>query len=286
MQTCWLASYPKSGNTWFRIFLANLLFPDRAPLDPNKLPISNLIASAREPFQEILGFKTSLLTSDESACLRPTVDAFIARSWSGSLCLRKAHDAYTTLPNGDPLMGQGPEFKALYILRDPWDVAVSAANHWNLSIDEAVDRMCNERPQTHRDHDINEQFPQHLLSWSGHVLSWLRSPLELCLIRYEDMHGDALATFSKATRFLGLEHDKQAIMGAIEASEFKRLQRLETEKGFVETPRSGTTFFRKGVKGEGLSRLTDPQIDRLRQQLALVDQEIENRADGDMGRTA
>jgi len=286
MQTCWLASYPKSGNTWFRIFLANLLFPERAPVDPNKLPISNLIGSAREPFQEILGFKTSLLTSEESACLRPMVDSYIASCWSGSLCLRKTHDAYTGLPNGEPLMGQGPDYKALYILRDPWDVAVSAANHWSLSIDEAVERMCDSRRRTHQDRDINEQFPQHLLSWSEHALSWLRSPLELCVIRYEDMHEDALATFRKAIRFLGLEHDDQSLLKAIKASEFKRLQRLETEKGFVETPRFGTTFFRKGIKGEGLSRLTDSQIDRLRQQVALVNLEVDSRAAGDMDRTA
>jgi len=275
MITFWLVSYPKSGNTWFRIFLANLLFPDKAPVDPNQLPISNLIASARGPFQEIFGFNSSLLTSEESACLRPVVDAFIARSWSsGSLCVRKAHDAYTLLPDGQPLMGKSPDFKALYVVRDPWDVAVSAANHWNVSLDKAVERLCDGSIMPHRDDDVYEQFPQHLLSWAEHVLSWLNSPTELCVIHYEDMHRHPLATFRKAIRFLGLDHDDEEIRTAIQASEFKHLQRLEDEDGFIEKPREDTRFFRKGVIGDGLKRLSDSQIKRLREQREIVDEAL------------
>jgi len=283
MQTCWLASYPKSGNTWFRIFLSNLLFPERAPVDPNQLLMSNLIASARGPFQEILGFNSSLLTSDESACLRPAVDSSIARAWTGALCLRKAHDAYTMLPDGQPLMGKGPDFKALYILRDPWDVAVSAANHWNLGFEDTVDRLCQDELKPHRNRDVNEQFPQHLLSWADHVLSWLHSPMDVCLIHYEDMHRQPLATFRRAVRFLGLDRDDDAINDAIQASEFKRLQQLEAKEGFIETPRDGTRFFRKGAMGDGLSKLTSDQLDRLRVQRKIVDRAIEKKEIGQAG---
>ena len=279
METCWLASYPKSGNTWFRIFLANLLFPEVAPVDPNNLPISNLIASARGPFQEIFGFSSSLLTSEESALLRPSLDAFIARDWPGKVCLRKAHDAYTTLPDGRPLMGGPPQFKAIYLLRDPWDVAVSAANHWDLNIEDTVNRMCNEQHKHHHSHDINEQFPQYLLSWSQHAQSWLNSPLEVCLLRYEEMHSDAMRAFGKAVKFLGLEYDDKDIGAAIQASEFNRLQRLESDEGFIETPRTNTTFFRKGIKGEGLSILTPGQLTRLRRERAMVEQVIQDLDD-------
>ena len=278
MQTCWLASYPKSGNTWFRIFLSNLLYPELSPVDPNQLPMSNLIASARGPAQEIMGFNTSLLTSEESAGLRPAVDDFIARSWKRSLCLRKAHDAYTHLPDGRPLMGQGPDYKAIYVLRDPWDVAVSAANHWDVSIDKAVKSLCSSKKPAHVDSDITEQFPQHLLSWSRHALSWLNSPMEICLIQYENMHSEPLLTFRKAIRFLGLDHDDEHIRDAIHASEFKRLQRLEVDDGYVETPRKGTRFFRKGVKGEGLECLSSAQLEQLRQQRAIVDKAIGEKA--------
>src|SRR6056297_24894 len=100
MQTVWLASYPKSGNTWFRVFLSNLLYPEFAPVDPNRLPLNNLIASARSPFHEIVGVPPSLLSPDEIDSLRPSVDQIIGRDWSRPICVRKAHDAYTYLPDG------------------------------------------------------------------------------------------------------------------------------------------------------------------------------------------
>ncbi|MEJ2083836.1 MAG: sulfotransferase, partial [Acidobacteriota bacterium] len=33
----WLASYPKSGNTWLRAFLMNFLDPGKRPVDINQL---------------------------------------------------------------------------------------------------------------------------------------------------------------------------------------------------------------------------------------------------------
>jgi len=269
-----LASYPKSGNTWFRIFLSNLLFPSQAPVNPSQLPMSNLIASARQPFDEILGFKSSLLTSSESATFRPQVDAVVASEWPEKLCLRKTHDAYTFLSDGRPLMGRRSSFKAIYILRDPWDVAVSAANHWNVSLDEAVSQLCDSRDDGWIDKDINEQFPQHWLSWSDHVLSWIESLLDLTIIRYEEMHKDPLPTFRRAIEFLDLDHDDDAILRAIEASSFSRIQRIETKSCFSESPRKGMRFFRKGVVGEGLSLLSSAQISRLKQQALLVEERL------------
>jgi len=276
MHTFWLASYPKSGNTWFRIFLSNLLYPEHAPVDPNHLPISNLIASARGPFEEILGFHSSLLTREESARLRPALDQIIARDWQDEICVRKAHDAYTLLPNGQPLLGEPPHFSALYILRDPWDVAVSAANHWGISIAETVDRMCCPGQNETKDLNATEQLPQQLLSWSEHVLSWANSPLDLCLIRYEDMYTDALPTFRKAVDFLQLPYDENSIEKAFRASEFKNLQKLETEAGFIESPRAGVKFFRKGIIGEGLELLATEQIEKLQEELEVVNQAIFN----------
>ncbi|MCP5028332.1 MAG: sulfotransferase domain-containing protein, partial [Actinomycetia bacterium] len=68
----WLASYPKSGNTWFRTFLANLLRDDEDPVDINELRTGS-IASARNPFDIHTGLEASDLTQDEIDLLRPGV---------------------------------------------------------------------------------------------------------------------------------------------------------------------------------------------------------------------
>ena len=64
-RTVWLASYPKSGNTWLRIFLANLLCPDQAPVNINSLHLGAAIASSRYRFDEVLGMPSALLTHAE-----------------------------------------------------------------------------------------------------------------------------------------------------------------------------------------------------------------------------
>ncbi|MEE4331125.1 MAG: sulfotransferase domain-containing protein [Wenzhouxiangella sp.] len=280
MKTFWLVSYPKSGNTWFRVFLSNLLHPERSPVDPNNLPIKNLIASARSPFHEIVGVPPSLLIPAEYDDLRPAVDRVIGRDWPSAPCLRKAHDAYTYLPDGRPLMGESPDFAAIYILRNPWDVAVSASNHWATTVEKTVDIMCRDDSVLDGRKDrITTQLRQRLLSWSGHAESWLNAPLDLCFLRYEDMHFKPLETFRRAAQFLELQASDEQIETAIAASRFERLQRIERERGFREAPAS-RAFFRSGKVGAGRDLLSASDRRRLAQENDIVDQVLRRRFGG------
>ena len=109
-RTIWLASYPKSGNTWFRMLVANLSANDGKPVDINDLPERSGIASAREPFDHLLLIDSGLLTHDEIDCLRPRVYEELARGAEDDeydvpedappVRFVKVHDAYTLTPNG------------------------------------------------------------------------------------------------------------------------------------------------------------------------------------------
>src|SRR5262249_19008790 len=140
-KTVWLASYPKSGNTRVRIFLANLLHPERAPVDINFMPMRTPNSASRSDFDFHLGVPSAFLLPEEIEHLRPISDGAMAAQWPGPILHRKAHDAYTYLSDGRPLMGQAPDCAALYILRDPCDVAVSVANHWGITPDKAAARL-------------------------------------------------------------------------------------------------------------------------------------------------
>jgi len=277
-RTVWLASYPKSGNTWFRIFLANLLYPDQRPLDLNALPLATPIASHRSRFDTAVGAPSSLLTAAEIARLRPEADRIVAQAWEEPLLLRKVHDAYTWLPDGRPLLGRAPEAAAIYLLRDPWDVAVSAANHYSVALDTAVEQLFDDHLVFARDgRRLSKQLSQRLLSWAGHALSWLGAPMPLHLMRYEAMKADPLPEFRGAVRFLGLDFDDDAIAEALEASRFERLQRQEREQRFRETPRKTARFFRAGVVGEGRQRLSADQLRRLEAMKARVEWALRER---------
>ena len=69
----WLASFPKSGNTWFRLLIANLLNETREPIDINRIPDLGEMASARAPFDHITLLDSGLLTHDEADALRAAV---------------------------------------------------------------------------------------------------------------------------------------------------------------------------------------------------------------------
>jgi hypothetical protein len=248
-RTVWLASYPKSGNTWFRIFIANLLHPEQAPVNLNDLPERTPIASSRGHFDDLLGLPSALLTQAEIDRLRPAADAELARVWDEPLLLRKAHDGYQMLPDGRPMMGTGPEVAAIYILRDPWDVAVSMTNHFGCTLEQAVENLCNpEFAMARSRKGLNGQLRQDLGSWEAHARGWLEAPMDLCLLRYERMKAAPLTEFRRAVRFLGLEHGDNAIEAALEASRFERLAQQEAEQRFREAPTKTRTFFRRGVR--------------------------------------
>lgn len=256
----WLASYPKSGNTWFRIFLTNLLQNGDAPANINDLE-KTPIASARGIFDEELGFEASDLTADEIDRLRPELYTHLAENKEEQLFM-KIHDAYTDVTDCLPLIPQTATDSALYFIRNPLDVAVSFAHHSGLDYGKAVEKMadplfafCSKPDRLH------SQLKQKLLSWSNHVLSWVDlAPFPVCVLRYEDMQLKPLETFSRAARFARLQRTPEQIQKALEFSSFEKVQQQEEAKGFKEKSPSSSSFFRKGKIGSWHEELTEEQV--------------------------
>jgi len=259
----WLASYPRSGNTWFRTFLSNLIEDADQPADINDLSIGN-IASSRGWLDEVLGFDTAELAPDEVDRLRPAVYRWSLRRHD-AISYLKIHDAYTTTLNGEPLVSREATLGALYILRNPLDVAPSYAHHNHSSIDDAITRMSeHDHALCKSRRGLPNQVRQQLLTWSEHVLSWVDAPdLNCRIIRYEDMLTDPHAAFTRSARFLQLPHDPARIAKAIRFSDFKILSRQEEENGFQEKPPATERFFRQGKSGAWRDKLTPEQVARI-----------------------
>lgn len=260
----WLASYPKSGNTWFRAFLANLDADADQPVDINALN-TGLIASSRQWLDAVLGFDSSELTFDEVEALRPQVYRWTVMSNQAIRPVHKTHDAWTDTPCGEPLHCLDATAGALYLIRNPLDVAVSYANHQSCTVDEAIERMASDAECLEKSRvRYNNQVRQRLLSWSEHVLSWVDAPGLVCrVIRYEDMICDPLATFSAAARFLGRSTDLERLARAIRFSDFKELAQQESIKTFREKPPGVSRFFRQGRSGDWRTQLSSAQVARV-----------------------
>jgi aryl sulfotransferase len=259
----WLASYPKSGNTWFRVFLTNLLRDGDIPADINDLARTP-IASARGLFDEEIGFEASDLTADEIDRLRPELYTHLAENAEEPLYM-KVHDAYTFMEDTSPLIPQKATHCALYFIRNPLDVAVSLAHHsgWDSSVS-ALKMADNTFAFCSKPGQLHNQLRQKLLSWSNHVLSWVdQAPFPVFMIRYEDMKSHPLETFTKAIRFAELECTAAQIQKAIDSSSFDVVQGQEEVKGFREKSPASSRFFRKGQVGSWREELSEEQANKI-----------------------
>ncbi|MES2355951.1 MAG: sulfotransferase domain-containing protein [Pseudomonadota bacterium] len=258
----WLASYPKSGNTWFRAFLHNLQADSAEPVDINEM-YTAVIASGRGWMDEIVGFNISDLTEDEVERLRPVAYRWLRHD--KEISYLKIHDAYTLLPDGEPLVSREGNLGALYIVRNPLDVAISFAGHMNCSIDRAIEMMGDREFRFGSNgKKLPEQLAQRLLSWSRHVASWVEADgISKEVIRYEDMKTRPLETFTRAAAFLKLPTERKRVEKAIRFSDIGELQRQENEKGFAERPMRMERFFRKGISGDWRTTLTPAQSEKI-----------------------
>ncbi len=259
----WLASYPKSGNTWFRVFLANLLNQNDRPADINNLSIS-LMASSRKIFDEVTGVPSSELTFNEILNLRPEVYKHLSAQ-AKELIYQKIHDAYITTGRGESLIPQEATKGVVYFIRNPLDVAVSFAYHSACSFDKMIQIMndpgysfCGNPQKMHN------QLTQKLLTWSGHVKSWTeQSTLPVYIVKYEDMVTQTFETFKKALDTLGLDKPDEEIFRAIQHSNINELQKQEKEKGFSEKSSRSVSFFRKGKIGSWKDELNPQQANQI-----------------------
>ena len=263
----WIACWPKAGSTWLRTVLTNYLRDDGQPASINALVGGWL--SSRDEFDEYLGLDSSLMTKEEQvrhlAQFRATVaKKILAAPATGAKAphepmFAKTHEAYR-LPNGPSRFPPGG--KAVYLIRNPLDVAVSYAHHLNLPIADTI-RLMN-RWQVHEGldrHGVHGRIPEPMTTWSNHALSWTeQAERTVHIARYEDLLADPRGSFGAIVRFAGLRLDDARLDRAIENSAFHRLQAQEAEEGFKEKQPTAPSFFRAGAAGSWRGKLAPEQI--------------------------
>ena len=272
----WLASYPKSGSTWFRALLTSYLRGGEAPI------IGRLVGStgagARDRFNETLGLDSSELSAWELLRLRPAFHRLLAHRLAVP-AFEKVHEAFLPIPPQPPssaarqaewLFAPEVSLAVVCIVRNPLDVVVSYAHHRVVSIAKATAWMNDPAAIEYALPDgRGTALPAPMGTWNEHVLSWLdQQVVPMHVIRYEDMVADAAVSFGEAIGFLEarcgplIEPSRRcaAIAAAAENAAFPRLREQEAAVGFALKPFEAESFFRAGVAGGWREALDAEQV--------------------------
>jgi hypothetical protein len=260
----WIASYPKSGNTWLRIFLYQLMrivggYPaddhDLHQLDRSSIYEARLSGL----FEQFLDKKLSQATWQEVASVRAKVHAAIAER-APSIAVVKTHNLLGRML-GHPIINMSVTAGAIYVVRNPLDVALSLVSHIDAPLDTAIAIMAT---KGHRS-ALNDDLAGELWgSWSEHVESWtIRPNPALLVIRYEDMIDAPTKHFASVADHLGQRFTRAQIEEAIALSSFDRVREQEAVQGFRERSEHADRFFRVGRAGQWREKLSGGQVKRI-----------------------
>jgi hypothetical protein len=264
----WIASYPRSGNTWTRAFLSSLIKVMRDPgaedIDINQIEEGSVIENAAALFPRFLGKPVPLASPAEIAAARPHVQAALVQS-AGRPIYVKTHNA-NALDHGVPMVNMGVSLGAIYIVRNPLDVAISYARFADVPIDRIIDRMATSGWGIAKSAEKGiERVRVVFGSWSENVRSWTDTPHPAVLVvRYEDMLAKPYRSFALIAKHLRTKPTGEQLRRAIAMSSFDRLRAQEDSQGFGEkSEKSPDAFFREGRADQWREKLNQEQIARI-----------------------
>ena len=274
----WLASYPKSGNTWVRSFISSILFTKDGDVDLSKLknisqfPLRSQFTNYIDDLQDVKK---------------------VYQNWSNvqnymnldnKIKFLKTHHVNCKIENFE-FTDDNNSLGVIYIVRDPRNVACSVKNHFSLENYDEVKKFL------FREHNwlgiitdkkikpLDNKIPTLISSWKTNYLSWKNKTKNYLLIKYENLLENPYLEFGKISKYLenhlNVKFDEKKIKKAIETCSFRNLQQLETDGKFkeqtVDKQNKSVKFFHLGPKNDW-KKILDKNISR----------EIENKFKAEM----
>ena len=225
----WIASYPKSGNTWMRLLLSGYYSDivdinniSRSILDYQPFFYNNLLLDSKKP-SDVMHVRTTALYH-------------MSRFFTDPLYLKTHWGNYELV--GIKAIPPQLTKAAIVVVRDPRDLVVSLANFYQQSYDDIIDKMNNELAGTYEDYSF-----YLLKDWNSYIKSWMDTSFPVIFVKYEDLLEDSVNIFTNVLKLLELP--EKNMVEIAKSAQFHKIQQQEKDHGFNEA-KNGATFFNNG----------------------------------------
>jgi len=233
----WLASYPKSGNTWVR---AAISLAVKGNLDLNNLGINSFANCILPNISKMVKLQKP---GDVKDFWNISQENLSKRLKNHNSMFLKTHNVCGKI--GDISFPLKQYTRAvIYIIRDPRDVAISYSHHFGVSIETAIKNLMDVGNFIFNKERLDKS--EIISSWNNHVRSWLTSDLNVLLIKYEDLLKEPEKNFEKIFNFLKIKPILK-LSEIVKVVNFNSLSVNENELGFLEKSKKSVSFFRKGT---------------------------------------
>ena len=258
----WLASYPKSGNTWIRSLLSAYLYSDDGIFNFDLLKKITQFPS-KQYFKKFLkDFKDIKKISDYWIAAQDRINLL-----NNKTIFLKTHSALCALENNS-FTNKNNTKAVIYVVRDPRNLITSLSHHYSMNMEKTYIFIINKQQMTMVSEWGKDDFgiASVLGNWSTHYKSWKNIKFAPTLVvKYEDLLNNTNNTFKSILNFLSrlmdIKIDEKKIINTVNSCSFEKLVEKEKNEGFDEAVSSKKKFFYLGKKNNW-QNLLNPEMEQ------------------------
>ena len=250
----WIASYPKSGNTWLRSLISSYYFSKKGFFDQNNLKLVDQFPEKKY----LKDFKYKKEIPGETA--KYWIEAQNKINSEKKIRFFKTHNFLGSFNNHE-FTNRANTLGAIYIVRDPRNVITSLKNHYDMNYEDALNFIKSDRKFIY-DFTKKDDYSdvQIISSWEKNYQSWKNNKIfPIKFIRYEDLDNETFKVFKSVIEFISIistdrkSFNREKAINSINSTSFETLKSLEKTRGFSESVLSNKTkkkipFFYLGPK--------------------------------------
>ena len=232
----WIASYPKSGNTWLRALLSSYFYSENGVFNQNLL--KNIAQFPEKRYFGEFNYDAKIVTDTSKFWIKAQEKINL----NNKLNIFKTHNILGSINNNN-FTNKKNTVGAIYIVRDPRNVLTSLQNHYELSKDEALKFMLSEKKYIY-DYRVKNDFSdfQFISSWEKNYKSWINQKIfPVKLIRYEDLSIKTLEILAEIIEFIqNITQEKKDFnnlkaQNCVKSTNFENMKNIEQNSGFIES---------------------------------------------------